>query len=175
MYKKLTLKRWFLMVLLAVPLILSITSIITSIGYAGGPLSPAPANFELINSKAVDGLLNAVVDENDDVVQYIIVTCKAGQGILGPLNNSYSRSSQNLADTEADCSESDYCLEGQIFEDVLSYDPNDPPPYIACFPDAVPLQYDDLIITRAKNFINVDTAISAEVTLRLGQFVSEGF
>jgi hypothetical protein len=157
------------MALLAVLLIFSITSI----GFAGGPQSQAPGNFELINSKSVDGLLNAVVGDDGMVVQYIIVTCKAGQGILGPLYDAYSTSPDNLADTKADCSESDFCLEGQIFQDALSYDTNNPPPYAACFPDAEPSLYDDLIITRAKNFINVVTAISAEVTLQLGQFVPE--
>jgi hypothetical protein len=175
MFKKFAFKPVSLIILLAVPLLFANAST----GHAGGPQpGPKESGIEFVGH-AVDGLLNAViVDLNPDdaiedlsVVQYIVVICKEAQVVLGPKFDEYS-TPQDLPDTTAEClDDSDLCLEGFMFPDVInSFDS----PLLDCFPEARPLEIDDLFITKVKNFVNTRTAISAEVTLRLGQFVGDG-
>jgi len=149
-------------------LILVLTFGTASIGLAGGT-QPDPAGFALAKSKGVDGLLNAVV-LGDEVVQYIVLMCKESPVVLGPSVNIPSQSPENLAETTAECPGSDplgeLCLEGWIFRDAAA----DPALADAnCFPEAEAGILADLSISRVKNFINTGTAISAEVTLQLGQ------
>jgi len=184
MYLRSTFKPIVLIAIMAIPLIVGTASI----GYAGGP-QPGPKDVdgpELIG-KAVDGLLSAVVVDPADleldqlghlsgvvgsfVVQHIVVICKGEQVVYGPAINSPSSYEADLARTKAECTGvndgelEELCIEGMIFADAA-----DNAPQSACFPDAdAGFGYDDIIITRVRNFINTGKSISAEVTLRLGK------
>ena len=175
MYIKFAFKSVVLIVLLAIPLIFGAASN----GYAGGPQpSPKDVGGPVLIGKAVDGLLTAVVVDPDGVldefevltgldpfiVEYILVTCKEAQVVLGPAIN-FPTSPENFAQVTAECpgeSQDELCLEGVIFGGAA-----DDLPQSACFPEAN-ATYNDLVITRVKNFINTGTAISAEVTLQAG-------
>ena len=134
MNKRYTFKPIFLAVLFATLLMVVVASNV----YAGGPQSFPPGTFVLAKSKSVDGFLNAVAMPNGEIVQYIVVTCKEAEGVIGPEVDAYSADPDNLADTTAECLDNDLCLEGQIFQDVLSRAyPSDPVPEIfACFSGA---------------------------------------
>jgi hypothetical protein len=155
-----------LIVLLVIPLIIGVAST----GYTGGP-QPKPGKeggAELVG-KAVDGVLNSVVVEHR-VVQYIVLNCRDADLVLGPAVGVYS-TEDNLGSITAECSgeEEELCIEGFIFGDLFSPDNDPEPDLLDCFPEADGFFYNDLIITRVKNFINTGKSISAEVTLKAGQ------
>ena len=171
-----TFKPLMLTIFLLIPLMIGNASM----GYAGGPLSPPPGNFILAKSKAVDGLLSAVIVDSDGgspyVVQYIVVMCKEAEIVLGPAINDYS-TPETLPLTTAECSDdNESCLEGLILVDTANPDPN-VPSAAPCFPEAYepPGNNKDLIISRVRNFINTGTTLSAEVTLQLGLFQGGDF
>jgi hypothetical protein len=161
--------------------------------FAGGPAPGLEGvTFE---GKSVDGVLNAVVVNPADypsealgfypdifsdgaepfVLQYIVLTCKDAekevrQVVFGPDINFPSTSPDNLKEIKAECTgevepgTTELCLEGWIFGGAAVEEPQS-----VCFPERTDLGSNDIVITKVKNFVNTGTAISAEVTLQLGQ------
>lgn len=176
MYKNCTLKPVVIIVALSITLIFGVLSS----GHTGGPQpGPKEEGGPLFVGKSVDGFLTAViVDQNaigadivlgeDDpafIVQHIVVTCKDADVVLGPAINFPSPDQSSLEQTMAECvDEGELCIEGLAFEAALIRYPD----LRGCFPGE-DSDFTDVFITRVKNFINTGTAISAEVTLRLGQ------
>lgn len=136
-------------------------------GYAGGPLPPPKAGGPTLVGKGVEGLFNAAAVENVGVVQYILLLCKDSEFVLGPMVGIYT-TPEDLPETVAECTEdgNELCIEGFVLPDIFSTTPPDSHLF-ACFPEGDSTNK-DLYITRVKNFINANTAISAKVTLQAG-------
>jgi hypothetical protein len=145
-------------------------------GYAGGPLPGPNKGGPTLAGKGVDGELNAVALNSGDIVQYIVLFCKDTDFVLGPLVNIYTTNVNDLAATIEECTDeedpTELCVEGFVLPNIFLTEPPGSPLF-DCFP-AGSETYNNLYITRVKNFVNTGispdtaTAISAEITMQAG-------
>ena len=145
-------------------------------GYAGGPLPGPNKGGPTLAGKSVDAELNAVALSATEIVQYIVIYCKNSEVVLGPLVSIYTTNESDLADTVAECVNEDdpteLCVEGFALPNIFLSEPPDSPLF-ECFP-AGGETYNNLYITRVKNFVNTGmepdsaTIIKADITLQAG-------